>query len=230
MFGRSKPVVFDRYGSRRSRWRLPPWLVLLLVGVIVGAAGVVLVQERYLPPRLSPEASATLRTSFEKAESERVRLQAELGDTARRLAAALAEKKRLADDLGTTRQTAERLRGDVASLGELLPADPRGGVVQVRAARFTANGGKLVYDVVLSRDRGSSKPLTGVMQFVLAGSGERGAPANVKLQPVAIAVGSFETVRGDLPLPQGFDPRQATINVLDRVDGKLLGMRVMHVK
>ena len=33
-----------------------------------------------------------------------------------------------------------------------------------------------------------------------------------------------------LPLPEGFNPRQTTIHVRDRVDGKLLGMRVMYVK
>jgi len=36
-------------------------------------------------------------------------------------------------------------------------------------------------------------------------------------------------VRGSLPLPQGFRPQQTTIQVLDRVGGKLLGMRVIYV-
>ena len=68
------------------------------------------------------------------------------------------------------------------------------------------------------------------MQLVVAGAPQRDGEASIKLKPVAITVGSVESVRGGLPLPDGFDPRQATINVLDRPDGKLLGMRVMHVK
>ncbi|HJV70446.1 MAG TPA: hypothetical protein VJ693_14915, partial [Ideonella sp.] len=73
MFGRSKPVVFDPYGRRRSRWRMPRWLVLLLVGIVIGGGGVLFVQQRYLPPRLSAEASAALRSSFEQADAERLR-------------------------------------------------------------------------------------------------------------------------------------------------------------
>jgi hypothetical protein len=36
-------------------------------------------------------------------------------------------------------------------------------------------------------------------------------------------------LRGSLPLPDAFVPRQTTIQVLDRVGGKVLGMRVMLV-
>ena len=87
-----------------------------------------------------------------------------------------------------------------------------------------------MYDIVLSRDRGTpAKPLSGVMQLVVIGAGARGVETSVKLKPVAITVGSFESLRGSLPLPDGFGVRQAAINLLDRPDGKLLGMRVMQV-
>jgi hypothetical protein len=209
---------------------MPRWLVLLLAGTAIGAGGVVFVQERYLPPRLSADASAKLRAAFEQADSERQRLKSELAGTARRLESTVAERKGLADELAASRQAVDRLRGDVTSLVASLPPDPRGGTVQVRAARFSTEAGQLLYDVVLSRDRAGSKPLSGVMQLVVAGAPQRGGEATIRLKPVAISVGSVESVRGGLPLPDGFDPRQATINVLDRPDGKLLGMRVMHVK
>ena len=231
MLGTMKPVLFDPYGSRRrSRTRVPRWLVLLVLGIAAGVAGVLVAQERYLPPRLSAADTAALRADYTQADAERKRLARELESTAKRLDAALAEKKALGEDLTASRQGAERLRGDVAALATALPADPRGGVVQVRAARFSIEGGKLYYDVVLSRERGNGKPLPGVLQFVVAG-GPKGKPeTTVKFTPVAISVGPIESVRGGLPLPDGFDPRQATIHVLDRPDGKLLGMRVINVK
>jgi hypothetical protein len=230
MIGSMKPVVFNPYGRRRARWRPPAWLVLLAVGIAVGAAGVVLVQERYLPPRLSATDSAALRSEYAQADSERARLRRELESTSKRLDAALADKKALADDLGAARQSVERLRGDVASLATALPADPRGGVVQVRSARFSTEGGKLYYDVILSRDRTAGKTMPGVLQLVVAGAPKGKPETSVKLTPVAISMGPVESVRGGLPLPDGFDPRQATINVLDRPDGRLLGMRVINVK
>lgn len=230
MFGQFKPVVFDPYGRRRSRVRVPRWLVLLLVGTALGVGGVICVQERYLPQRLSADASAKLTASFEEANGERLRLRTELANTTQLLQTAIAAKKALADELAVSRDSVQGLREDVASLAASLPPDPRGGAVQVRAARFTTDGAKLIYNVVLSRDRAGSKPLTGVMQFVVAGSAKRGPQTSIKLAPVAVSVGSVENVRGGLALPEGFDARQATVNVLDRRDGKLLGMRVMNVK
>jgi hypothetical protein len=229
MFGRRQPVLFNSYGSRRRRRLVPRWLLLMLLGLVIGAAAVIFVQERYLPPRLSADASAQLRDSFERADAERVRLQIDLAETTKRLDSALAERKTLAADLGSSNDTAKRLREDVAALMAALPPDPRSGPVSIRAARFAVDGGALAYDVVLSRDRTNGKPLGGVMQLVVSGQVGKGSEERIALEPVPISVGSYESVRGSLPLPQGFRPQQTTIQVLDRVGGKLLGMRVMYV-
>lgn len=230
MFGSSKPVVLQPYGRRRTRASVPRWLLLWLVGVAAGAGAVVWVQERYLPPRLSAEASAALRTAFDKADAERQRLAGELAGTAKRLDAALTEKKALGAELAGGRAVAERLQGDLAAVVAALPADPRGGSVEVRAARFSAQGGALGYDVVLTRERAAGKPLAGVMQLLVTGESARGGSSTVSLKPVAVAIGGHEVLRGSLPLPEGFKPLQTTIQVLDRAGGKVLGMRVLPVK
>lgn len=230
MLGSFKPVVFEPYGKRRSKPLLPRWLVLLLAGAVIGAGSVLLVQERYLPPRLSADASAELRKSLEQAEAERLRLNSELGDTAKRLETELTDKKSLVDELATHRKSIERLRDEVAFLVAALPSDPRAGAIEVRAARFTVEGNALAYDVVLSRERADGKPFVGVMQLTVAGESGRGAENSITLKPVAVSVGKYESLRGTLPLPEGFRPRKTTINVLDRADGKAFGMRVMHVK
>jgi len=230
MFGQSKPVLFEPYGRRRSRWRLPPWLVLLLLGIAIGAGGVIYVQEKHLPPRLSADDTARLRAAFEQADAERTKLRSDLADTRKQLDAALADKKSLTDEVSGSRAVTDRLRDDIASAVAGLPPDPRGGVVEVRAGRFTVKGGTLAYDVVLSRDKPGSKPLGGVMQIAVTGESGHGSAATTNLKPVAVAVGAHEILRGSLPMPEGFKPRQATVSVLDRPEGKLLGMRVMYVK
>lgn len=228
MFGSSKPIPFDPYGRRRSRRGLPRWLLLVLVGIGLGAAAVVYVQERHLPPRLSADASTRLRESFERADAERQRLQAELTATADRLRGTLDENQRLTSEVGARGEAVQRLRQDITSLVATLPPDPRNTPVAVRAARFEMQGDALTYNVVLSRERAGKNPFGGVMQLVVAGASGRAADT-VALAPVPISVGLYETVRGSLPLPQGFKPRQTTINVLDKVGGKLMGMRVMNV-
>ena len=67
------------------------------------------------------------------------------------------------------------------------------------------------------------------MQLVVTGQTGKGGEERIALEPVPISVGAYDSVRGSAPLPQGFRPQQTTIQVLDRVGGKLLGMRVMYV-
>jgi hypothetical protein len=224
-----RPVAFDPYGRRRSRWRLPRWLVLLLCGIGIGAGGIVILQERYLPPRLSAQASTELRSAFDAAEAGRLRLTAEQAETAKRLQAALAEKKSLSDEVAAGRSTVEALREDVNSAIATLPPDPRGGAVEIRAARFVVKGAALAYDLVLTRERATAgKPITASMQFAM--EGEAGRASTFTTPAIPVSIGSQQIVRGSVPLPNGFRPRQVTIQVADRVGGKALGMRVLLVR
>jgi hypothetical protein len=229
MFGSSKPVVLS-YGSRRQHgWRPPRWLLLLLCGIAAGAGGLWLAQEEYLPPRLSAEASSELRGAYEQADAERKSLKTQLASTTQQLDAAKVTAQRQSDELAAPRAAAQKLRDDMAALIAALPADPRGGAVEVRTARFVAEGNALAYDVVLTRDP-AAKPLAGVMQLSVLGLTARGSETRVALKPVDIAVGSHALVRGSLPLPDGVRARQVTVQVLDAPGGKSLGMRVMTIK
>jgi hypothetical protein len=228
MLGSSKPIPFEPYGRRRSRRGMPRWLLFALLGIGLGAGAVLFVQERYLPPRLSAEASAQLRHSFERADAERQRLRAELSATSDRLRGTLDENKRLASEVGARGETVQHLRQDIASLVASLPPDPRNAPVAVRAARFEVQGDALAYNIVLSRAHAGANPFDGVLQIVVAGASGR-ADDKVAPAPVPISVGLYDTVRGSLPLPQGFKPRRTTIHVLDKVGGKLMGMRVTNV-
>ena len=136
MLGQFKPVAYEPFGRRRSRWHLPPWLVLLLGGIAAGALGLAVVQERYLPPRLTADASAKLRSAFEQADAERQRLKTDLATTSAQLEKSLAEKKAMTEEYASSHAIVERARDDVAAVIAALPPDPRGGVVAVRAPKF----------------------------------------------------------------------------------------------
>jgi hypothetical protein len=229
MFGRSKSVAFEPYGRRRTRGRPPRWLILLLIGIVGGAGGVVFVQERYLPPRLSPAASAELRTELATAKTARASLEGQLAQTSQRLTAALAERTKLADTVAASRPTLDGLRDDLAAVIDTLPADPRGGAVEIRAGRLTAKGGTLTYDLVLTHERGAAKPLAASVRFGIAGETGRGTPGNFAAPPVAVTIGARQVLRGSVTLPAGFNARQATVQVVDG-GGRALGMRVLLIK
>jgi hypothetical protein len=230
MFAQSRPVPFHPYGRKRARWHVPRWLLLLLVGIATGAAGVVVVQERYLAPRLSADASEKLRGAYARADAERNRLQAELGATAAQRDTALADHQKLAGELTASRATTEQLRDELGTVVAALPADPRGGSVEVRAARFAVKDGTLAYDLVLTRERVAGKPVAGVVQLVVAGESGRGSTAPLTLTPLPVSIGSHQVVRGSADLPEGFKPRRTTVQVLDHIGGKTLGMRVLPVR
>jgi hypothetical protein len=230
VFARSRPAMFDSLGSRRTRRGLPRWLWLLAGGIVAGVAGVLLVQQRYLPPRLSAAESAALRQAHDQADSERRSLQAELAQAQQRLQAAMAERGRLDEQLAASRAMAERQREDLEAVVRSLPPAPGGGRVEVRAGQFSAREGALDYHVVLLREGSARAPLAGVMQLTVAGESSRGVPATVALQPIALMLGSHEVVRGSVPLPAGFKPRQTTVQVLDRAAGRPLGTRVLLVR
>ncbi|MCB1932129.1 MAG: hypothetical protein KDI45_06610 [Candidatus Accumulibacter sp.] len=230
MFGRSKPVVFDRYASRRSRKLIPNWLWLLLFGAAVGAGVLFYVQEEVMPPRLSAGEASRLRMDFDSAQEELSRLAAELAQANRQLADALVKFDRMSGELAAGRREVATQRDDVEALLAALPPDPRGGIVEIRAASFRVDGDTLGYDFVFTRERTQAAPFAGVLQLLVAGRTAGGTETTVTLDPVAVKVGKYEIAHGSLPMPGGFVPRQVTIRVLDRLDGKLFGMRVINVK
>lgn len=230
MFGRSKPVVFDPYRHQRRRGGLPGWLWVLLFGLVAGAGGVIVAQERWLPERLSAAESARLRAAYERTEAERARLATALDattaerDEARRGVEALtAERDRLA---GRT----QGIDAEIAFVVDALAPDPRGGAVEVRAWELRARQGTLEYLLALAHGAPGARPLDGVLQLVADGTGPGGTERRVELQPVPLTLAARGVARGAVPLPAGFTPATVTVRVLDRPGGRALGMRIVRVQ
>ena len=230
MFGSRKAIVFDPYRGRRRR-SVPTWLLLLLLGITLGMAAVITVQQKLLPPRLTVTDSQALRESLDKADADRQQLQQERDSLRQQLDKANAAAGERDTALSAAQSTAQAARADLSALLAVLPADPRAAqnAVEVRAGRFTARRGSLDYEVVLTR-RKSAKPLAGVMQLVVAGAAAGGKPTTLTMEPVTLSVEGHEIVSGSMRLPDDFTPRQTTVQVLDGPAGRSLGMRVMNVE
>lgn len=230
MFGRSKPVVLQSYGYRRSGPRVPAWLVLLVLGIAIGVGAVLLLQKHYLPPRLTAEASAELIQDYETAEAERQRLSRDLAEASRQLETSRADQQRLGQDLASSRESADKLRTDLDAVVDHLPPDPRDTPVSIRAARLGTDQGALTYELVLSRAESAGEAFNGVLQFFVAGTTAGGTRTTVSLEPVSVRVGRFESLRGRVPMPEGFAARQTTLQVLDKPEGTVFGRRVLNLR
>ncbi len=187
-----------------------------LFGALAGAAGVVYVQEQYLPPRLSSSETVSLRSAYTQADADRKRLQG-----------ADEERTRLGNELVASQARVDRLERDLAAVVEALPPDPRGGAVEIRAARFDLEQGHLVYELVLSRAKPGNKPLSMVLQLLVTQDPAQGG--TTPLPPETVSLDRHLILRGKLALPAGLRPRQATVQLLDRPQGQLLGTRILWV-
>lgn len=92
MLGQSGRPVFKPsvYQPGRHNRRLPRGLGLLLIGIALGAGGVLFLQTNYGPPRLSTEQSEQVRSELNAATLERQRLQTQIDDLQRQLEASRA--------------------------------------------------------------------------------------------------------------------------------------------
>jgi hypothetical protein len=230
MFGRSRPVVFDPYRHQRRRGGLPRWAWLLLTGLAIGAGGVILAQERWLPPRLSAAESARLRSAFEQAEAERNRLQQTLTATTRERDEARSARDALVKERDDLAARVEAFDADLAFAVDGLPPDPREGAVALRAVQASARQGALHYAVALSHGQPGGRAIDGVLQLEVSGQAADGSERRVTLQPVERSIAPREVMRGSVPLPSGFRPSQATMRVVDRKSGQRLGMRIALVR
>src|SRR6478609_2786672 len=93
MFGTRKAIVFDPYRGKRRR-SVPTWMLLLVLGILLGIAAVVAVQQKLLPPRLTAADSRALRESFQKADADRERLLHERDSLQQQLDKANAEARK----------------------------------------------------------------------------------------------------------------------------------------
>lgn len=240
LFNRSSEVVLSEGYGRRGTG-VPGWLMWLGSGILVGALGLVWIQDRYGPPRLTVTEAREIQAERDKEKNARIEAEqkAETDAAAQQskiqtLTAELEKirgdlERRIADSAGAD-GTIEKLRMDLALFDEVMPPDPRGNPVGVRAARLEADGRDLRYHVLLTRDAKDNRNFNGVMQFVVTGQRASGATDTVTLNAIPVKVGAYQHVKGTQSLPQGFVPRQTSIRVLDKPDGQSVGMRIIHVQ
>ncbi len=234
MFGRSKPATFKpvpytrQRRGRRGR-RVPRWLLILVLGVALGAGGLWYVEEQHLPPRLSAEASQRVLEQRDDAERQRARLESELKQSTTKMQQAQAEAARGSEDLAGARKRIEALQQDVAELIAALPRDPRAQAIGIRAASFGTANGRLDYNVVFTRERKGNDVFRGALQLAIEGRRASGREDTLVMPAVPLSIAEWEALQGSAPLPDGFNPRQVTIRVLDGPAGKVVSVRVYNV-
>ncbi|MFJ3462260.1 DUF6776 family protein [Achromobacter spanius] len=231
MFGRSQRATFKPsvYQPGQRTRRMPRWLVLLTVGIALGAGGVLFLQTNYGPQRLTVEQSEQLHSELSASNMERQRLQTQLEEATQQRDANKSGHEKLTSDLAESRAKIETLNKELVLFQDAMPPDPRGGNLGIRSASFKRAPGLLDYQVLVMREDRTGAPFKGTLTFAIEGSYPNGRAATVTPEGPALTVDRYDYALGQLKLPDGFTARVVVLRVLDP-NQKQQAMRIYNIR
>lgn len=231
MFGSPKRHTFKptAYGTTRRQRRIPRWLVLMLTGVVLGAGGLLFLQKSYGPVRLTVEQSEQLHYDLNSVNMDRQRLQSELNRQNRELTDIRTQLNERTEALTKAQAKIKTLETDVAMFAAAMPDDPRGSSPGVRAASFVAENDALNYRILVMQEEGKTDLFTGQVQLVVAGRYANRKSGHIDLPKFDISLERYTHAEGTAALPEGFSPRQVTIQIMPPDSDKVVATRTIRV-
>jgi hypothetical protein len=208
---------------------MPRWLVLLLVGIALGAGGVLFLQTNYGPQRLTVEQSEQLHTELSASNLERQRLQSQLEEATQQRDANKSGHEKLTTDLAEARSKIETLNKELVLFQDAMPPDPRGGNLGIRSATFKRAPGLLDFQVLVMREDRQGAPFKGTLTFSIEGTYPNGRAATVTPEGPTLDVDRYDYAIGQLKLPDGFTPKVVVLRVMDGAQ-KQHAMRIYYVR
>jgi len=217
-----KPAPYDT--RRRSR-RLPSWLILLLLGILTGASGMLVLQTSYGPKHLTSTEAQKLTEELSSATLERQRLQTKLYEQARLLDVAREDSEKLnralKDELSSTSALVKPLKEQLNLFAQTLPFDPRFGPVGFSTANFIQEKAstKVTYLLWLLQEKPDRPEFKGLLELSFEGVYNDDRAETITLARSQVTFGHYLHVTGQTDLPAGFVARRANARLFD-LDGK----------
>ena len=133
-----KPAPYD---TRRGSRGLPGWLILFLIGILLGGGGVLFLQASYGEKRLSLAETQKLTEELKNLTVEKQTLQTKVDESQKVLDAEISVRDTKIKELTSSLSTAESLIGPLREqlnlFAQTLPFDPRYGPIGVSTSLFT---------------------------------------------------------------------------------------------
>ncbi|HLS43066.1 MAG TPA: DUF6776 family protein [Paenalcaligenes sp.] len=228
---RSKRPAFKptAYGYSRRKRRIPRWLVLMLTGVVIGVGGLLFIQTSYGPTRLTTEQSEQLHFELNSANAENQRLQSQLAQVSRELDDAQNQLESQRNKIENHDATVAGLQRDIDLFTEAMPADPRGTSPGIHAANFRFADGRLHHSILVMQSANFDSTFAGQMKLVVTGRYTNGRTGHIEVEPFDISVDRYNYVEGDSAMPEGFTPRQVTIQIFEQGTQTQRATRIINV-
>ena len=234
----AKRAVFkpSPYETSRRRKGLPRWVVLMLLGILIGASGVLFVQTSYGPKQLSVMDSQKLIGEMNSTTLEKQKLQSQVDELSQKLELERSEsaqaRKSLEEEVSKLQALVVPLKEQLNLFAQTLPFDPKYGAVGISTAQFIQgkSGGKISYLIWVMQEKADRPIFTGKLLLAFEGRHADGRNETISINPIALNVAHYQHITGQADLPEGFVARRVSAKILDADGKKQLTWRVMQVQ
>jgi len=228
-----KPAPYD---TRRGSRGLPGWLILFIVGIVLGGAGVLFLQASYGEKRLSMAETQKLTEELKTVTVEKQSLQKQFDVAQKTLDGIQKETDGQINALQAKLSTAESMLGPLREqlnlFAKTLPFDPRYGPVGVSTSLFTQEKktGKLSYLVWLMQENAQRPQFKGWLELSFEGRYANGRVQTIALPRIELTLNHYLHVNGVTDLPEGFIVTRANAKILSQDGKRQVTWRILPVQ
>jgi hypothetical protein len=224
------------YHSHRNSRGLPRWLILLVLGMLLGSGGVILLQASYGPKRLTVLESEKLTSDYtsllvrdQTQQNTILTLTAQLKSSqgASEQAMQIAQSEIL-----TLKQQVEPAEQSLKIFKRVLAASMRFEPVGIAGDQFTQSKQKtaLNYELLLLQATDAKSDFNGTADITFEGTYPNGRAGAIKTSALPLKIASYQLVQGSLEFPPGFIATKGTIRVYKPDSNRALGWRTFNVQ
>lgn len=234
----SKRAIFKPapYDTRRGSRGLPGWLILFLIGIILGGGGVLFLQASYGEKRLSVAETQKLTEELKTVSIERQTLQKKFDEAQQTLEktdkahAALVNQLQL--KLNTAESTIAPLREQLNLFAKTLPFDPRYGPVGVSTNLFTQDKktGQVSYLLWLLQENAQRPEFKGWLELSFEGRHANGRTQTIAIPRIDVKLKHYLHIAGTADLPEGFIATRVNAKILSEDGKRQVTWRILPVQ
>jgi len=237
IFGGSRRQVFkpSPYDTRRRSKGLPRWFILLTLGILFGAGGVLILQASYGPKRLTVLESQKLTDDLASVSLERQQLQSSLNEIERTLNSEREQFKnevsKLQQEINSLNTRLKPLREEVSMFTNAITAGLKFDPIGIAGASFEQSGADepLSYHILLVQEEENTPQYAGRIEVTFEGRYPNGRAGAVKALVVPFTLGHYEHLTGRVEMPNGFRATRATLRVYEADGQRALSYRTYSV-
>lgn len=228
-----KPAPYD---TRRGSRGLPGWLILLIVGILLGGGGVLFLQASYGEKRLSLAETQKLTEELKNVSVEKQTLQKRVDEVQKQFD---TETKSRDDQITALKKSLSAAEAQIVPLREqlnvfakTLPFDPRYGPIGVSTGQFIQekNSSKLSYLVWLLQENAQKPEFTGWLELSFEGRYANGRTQTIVLPRTEVKFKHYVHIAGTEQLPEGFTATRANAKVVTEDGKRQVTWRILPVQ